>query len=296
MTAPDMGLVKQDDGVLAAWGPQISRFAPSPTGALHLGHAFSAVVGWAAARATGGRWLVRIEDVDPVRCRPEHVAGIFADLNWLELVPDGPVMVQSKRRSVHEGLLHDLAARGFVYGCRCTRSDIAAATAAPHAGDTRPYPGTCRGRPLLPGTAWRLDLSAAGVPMWQTWEDLALGPQGGPADAVGDPVLRRKDGAMAYHLAAVADDRDAGVTLVVRGEDLATATPVQRLLQTLIGAPAPRYLHHPLLTDAHGRRLAKRDHAATLAERRRSGEDGAELRARMLRQAAPLLAAAGLPI
>jgi glutamyl-Q tRNA(Asp) synthetase len=291
-----MGEVKQQAAIGEGLRPEVTRFAPSPTGRLHRGHAFSAVLGWAAAQATQGRWLLRIEDVDRARCRPEHVAAIHRDLAWLGLAPDGPVVVQSQRREAHDRLLGRLIAAGMLYGCRCTRADIAAATAAPHAAQTRPYPGTCRGRPPAAGEAWRLDLAATGLPLVQGWEDRARGRREGRADLGGDPVLRRKDGAIAYHLAAVADDAESGVTLVVRGDDLVEATPVQRLLQTLLAMPVPRYLHHPLIADAHGRRLAKRDRAATLEALREAGEDGLALRDALLRQAAPLLEAAGLPI
>lgn len=277
--------------------PLVSRFAPSPTGRLHLGHAFSAVLGFAAARAAGGQWLLRIEDIDTGRVRPAFADAIRVDLDWLGLMPDGAVMVQSARRPAHLDLLAGLRARGLLYPCRCTRADIARAASAPHAGETVRYPGTCRGAGVDPaGAAWRLDLAATGLTLVQGWLDLAAGPRQGDAGAGGDPVLQRKDGAVAYHLACVADDAAQGVTLVTRGEDLAEATPLQRLLQQLFGLPEPAYLHHPLLADEGGQRLAKRDQAATLAALREGGADPVELRARMLRQSAPLLARAGLPI
>jgi len=279
--------------------PLITRFAPSPTGYLHLGHAFSAVMGWAAALATGGQWLLRIEDIDEGRVRPAHVEAIHADLDWLGLVPDGPIIVQSEQRPSHLAALERLKADGLVYPCICTRADIARAASAPHAGETVAYPGTCRGRTdvdFMAPHAWRLDLAATALPIQQRWRDLAAGPKVGRADLGGDPVLARKDGAMAYHLASVLDDAAQGVTLVLRGEDLAEATPLQRLLQQLLGLPEPAYLHHPLLVDPAGKRLSKRDAAATLAARRGAGEDGPELRTRLLRQSAPLLARAGIPI
>jgi glutamyl-Q tRNA(Asp) synthetase len=279
-------------------GPCVTRFAPSPTGLMHLGHAFSAVTGWAAARATGGKWLLRIEDIDSTRCRPEFVDSIHQDLAWLGLSPDMEPIVQTSRRARHDALLATLEARGLLYACVCTRADIARAASAPHAGETVPYPGTCRGRtaPAAGPHAWRLDLAATGVPRIVRWTDLAAGPQAGDAALGGDPVLVRKDGAIAYHLACIADDADSGVTLVTRGEDLAQATPVQRLLQQLLAFPEPRYLHHRLLTDADGARLAKRSNAPPLAARRTAGDDGAALRRQLLRQSAPLLAVAGLPI
>ncbi len=279
--------------------PLITRFAPSPTGHLHRGHAFSAVMGWAAARETAGQWLLRIEDIDAERVRPGHVEAIHADLAWLGLVPDGPVVTQSERLPLYDAALDRLKADRLVYPCGCTRADIAMAASAPHAGETVAYPGTCRGRSdvdLSAPHAWRLDLAATGLAMEQTWLDLAAGPKAGRADFGGDPVLARKDGAIAYHLACVLDDAAQSVTLVVRGEDLAEATPLHRLLQQLLGLAEPAYLHHALLRDASGNRLAKRAGAATLAVLRAAGEDGAALRRSLLRQSAPLLARAGIPI
>lgn len=276
----------------------ISRFAPSPTGLLHLGHAFSAVVGWAAARASGGAWRLRIEDIDSGRVRADYVPEILADLGWLGLAHDGGAMVQSARRPAHLLALAGLRARGLLYACTCTRADIARAASAPHAGETIPYPGTCRARRDPPDGdfAWRLDLAATGLPMAQGWRDLAAGPQQGRADAGGDPVLMRKDGAIAYHLACVLDDAAQGVTLVTRGADLIESTPLQRLLQTLLDLPAPAYLHHGLLLDDSGRRLAKRDRAATLSALRGDGANGDDVRLQLVRQCAPLLAKAGLAL
>jgi glutamyl-Q tRNA(Asp) synthetase len=277
--------------------PLVSRFAPSPTGLLHLGHAFSALVGFAAARASGGQWLLRIDDIDTGRVRPAFADALLADLAWLGLDPDAPALVQSARQSAHLAHLDELKARGLLYPCQCSRADIARAASAPHAGDTIRYPGTCRDRQVDPaGATWRLDLEATGLAMHQGWHDLAAGPCTGAADLAGDPVLMRRDGAVAYHLACVADDAAQGVTLVVRGDDLAEATPLQRLLQTLLAVPEPAYLHHPLLTDTSGRRLAKRDAAATLKSLRDSGADPTALRSDLLRQCAPLLARAGIPI
>ena len=279
----------------------VTRFAPSPTGLLHLGHGYSAVVGWAAAHAAGGRWRLRLEDIDTGRVRPEYGPAIHADLAWLGLAPDGPAMVQSARRNEHLAALAGLRARGLLYACTCTRADIARAASAPHAGETHAYPGTCRHHapPASGDHAWRLNLLAVartGIAMQQSWHDLAAGRQQGAADQFGDPVLMRRDGAIAYHLACVIDDAAQGVTLVTRGDDLVAATPVQRLLQQLLGLPEPRYLHHGLLLDAQGRRLAKRDHAATLASRRDSGAKGDDVRRQLVRQCAPLLARAGLAL
>jgi glutamyl-Q tRNA(Asp) synthetase len=271
----------------------VTRFAPSPTGRLHLGHAFSAIVGHAAARRSGGRWWLRIEDIDPGRSRPEHVAAIRADLAWLGLDPDGELL-QSTRIAGHAAVLADLRARGLLYPCFCTRADIERAAVAPHGGETGAYPGTCRARgydtAMLAARphAWRLDLGKTGLPMLQHWTDIAAGPQAGRADAGGDPVLGRKDVATSYALACVLDDAAMAVNLVTRGADLVGATPLQRLLQQLLGLDPPLYLHHPLLTDAAGRRLAKRDGAAAL---RSDGADPRSVRAMLEQRAGPLLSA-----
>ncbi|MFA7440104.1 MAG: tRNA glutamyl-Q(34) synthetase GluQRS [Sphingomonadaceae bacterium] len=276
--------------------PFITRFAPSPTGRLHLGHAFSAIVAAELARRTGGRWLLRIEDIDASRCRPELEEAIHADLAWLGLTPDG-VMVQSARMPAYKTALDDLREKGLLYPCFCTRADIARAAAAPHAGETLPYPGTCRGRPIdetelaARPHGWRLDLAATGLAVEQQWLDVAQDMQQGRADAAGDPVLARKDAPVSYHLACVLDDAAQGVTVVTRGADLIDATPLQRLLQTLLGLPAPAYAHHPLLTDANGRRLAKRDDAASVAAMREAGMDARALHMRLLAQAEEFLLA-----
>ncbi len=254
---------------------EVTRFAPSPTGPLHLGHAFAA-----AQAARHGAMRLRIEDIDRSRCRPEHEAAIHADLAWLGLAPAAPPLRQSARRATHRAALEGLHARGLLYACTCTRQQVGAAVeaaAAPHAGETLAYPGTCRGRPPpADGTpfAWRLDLSATGLPMVQRWDDVAAGPRAGRADVAGDPILWRKDDWPAYHLACVLDDAEQGITLVTRGRDLEAATALQRLLQLLLGLPAPRYLHHRLLLNRAGQRLAKRDRAETLSSLRAAGADG----------------------
>jgi glutamyl-Q tRNA(Asp) synthetase len=247
---------------------EVTRFAPSPTGRLHLGHAFAAVV--AASR---GRFLLRVEDIDPGRCRPEYVAGIAEDLAWLGLEPAGTIF-QSGRIAAYRAALGGLAPR--LYPCTCTRTELAAA--APHAGEVVRYPGTCRGKEAPPaGVPFALRLNLEGLPTEWAWEDVVAGPRSGRADAGGDPVLWRKDDGPAYHLACVVDDAHQGVTLVTRGHDLEAATPLQRLLQELLGLPVPRYLHHRLLLGADGRRLAKRDRAATLDGLREAGVDGRRL-------------------
>lgn len=262
----------------------ISRFAPSPSGRLHLGHAFSAVIGHEAARDTGGRWLLRIEDLDPGRCRGEFVDGILKDLKWLELEFDGEPIVQSKRAHLYAEALERLRKEGLVYPCFCTRADIAASLTAPHGDAGGAYPGTCRGLPddrvrraSTPHT-WRLDsakaLAIAGLPSWTEWDGARFHSQ---ARDFGDAILARKDAPSSYHLACVIDDSDCGVDLVVRGEDLRPSTPTQRLLQTLLNLPEPIYRHHPLVLHEDGRRLAKRDLAPTLTAMRDSGVDGAHL-------------------
>ena len=261
----------------------VSRFAPSPTGRLHLGHAYSAVLGHARARGSGGRFLLRIEDLDPTRSRPEFVDGIFADLAWLGLEWDAPVLVQSQRSGVYAAALDRLRAQGLVYACFCTRADIAAALEAPHGPAGGHYPGTCRGLPDDPQRraaqphSWRLDaakaLALTGLPSW-TEDGAAFASARQDFD---DAILARKDAPAAYHLACVVDDADSGVTLVVRGADLRASTPIQRLLQELLRLPEPTYLHHPIVAHADGRRLAKRDLAPTLAAMREAGIDGRAL-------------------
>ena len=271
-----------------------TRFAPSPTGRLHLGHAFSAAIGHARARASGGQFLLRIEDLDPTRSRPEFVAGIEQDLRWLGLEWDGEPLVQSKRTELYAAALEQLKDRGLVYPCFCTRADIAASLTAPHGDAGSSYPGTCRGLPDDPGRrastphSWRLDcgkaLAIAGLPSWQE----ESGRFTASKSDIGDAILARKDAPASYHLSCVVDDAGSGVTLVVRGADLRPSTPIQRLLQELLGLPAPTYLHHPLVTHADGRRLAKRDLAPTLAAMREAGTVGAELAADLLAGKLPL--------
>ncbi|HET9459510.1 MAG TPA: tRNA glutamyl-Q(34) synthetase GluQRS [Sphingomicrobium sp.] len=261
-----------------------TRFAPSPTGQLHLGHAYSAVLAHGAARAARGRFLLRIEDLDQGRCRPEFVAGIEEDLRWLGLDWDGEPLVQSKRTHAYRQALERLRADGLVYPCFCTRSDIAAALSAPHGKPHARYPGTCRGladdpeRRASTPHSWRLDsakaISRVGLPSWTEQRGRRLTAS---ADDIDDEILARKDAPASYHLACVVDDAASDVTLVVRGADLRASIPVQRLLQAILGLPEPSYFHHPLVTHEDGRRLAKRDRAPTLAASRDSGADGRAL-------------------
>ena len=266
-----------------------SRFAPSPTGRLHLGHAFSALVG----RAAGTRFRLRIEDLDAGRCRAEFVDGIFEDLRWLGIGWDGEVLVQSTRTGVYAAALERLRGQGLAYPCFCTRADIVAALSAPHGEAGTVYPGTCRDLPDDPARraaaphSWRLDsakaLALTGVPAWTEHDGTRF-----EAGAIDDVILARKDAPAAYHLACVVDDAASEVDLVVRGADLRPSTPVQRLLQILLGLPEPSYLHHPIVAHLDGRRLAKRDRAPTLAAMRAAGVDGRTLADQLLRGELPL--------
>jgi glutamyl-Q tRNA(Asp) synthetase len=273
----------------------VSRFAPSPTGRLHLGHAFSALIGWSRARSSGGKFLLRIEDIDQTRCRSEYVDGIYEDLSWLGVRWDGPVLVQSQRSAMYAQALKRLEADGLVYPCFCTRADIAAALEAPHGPAGAHYPGTCRGLPDDPERrasephSWRLDAGKAvelvGAPSWTEEDGATFTTNAADLD---DAILARKDAPAAYHLACVVDDAASGVTLVVRAADLRSSTPIQRLLQQLLDLLEPQYLHHPLVTHDDGRRLAKRDRAPTLAALRDDGVDGRALAADLLEGKLPL--------
>ncbi len=264
----------------------VTRFAPSPTGRLHLGHAYSAMLAHDFARAKGGRFVLRIEDIDAGRCREEHVQGIFDDLRWLGLEWDGAVVRQSTRLPLYAEALSQLRGMGLLYPCFCTRRDIAASASAPQGPEGPVYPGTCRAldaaararRTASEPHCWRLDMAAAvarGGPL--CWHDALAGEVAADPLTHGDVVLARKDAPAAYHLAVVVDDAAQGISDVVRGADLFAATHVHRLLQALLGLPTPRYHHHPLLRDAQGRRLAKRDNAPALADIRAQGTDPAAL-------------------
>ncbi|VXC67843.1 tRNA glutamyl-Q(34) synthetase GluQRS [Sphingomonas sp. AX6] len=265
----------------------VTRFAPSPTGRLHLGHGYSALMAHDFARAHGGRFLLRIEDIDRGRCRAEHVQAIFDDLRWLGIDWDEPVVVQSERMKLYAEALDRLKGLGVVYPCFCTRADIAREIAgsqsAPHGPDGPLYPGTCRGlsdaeratRLATEDHAWRIDMGrAVALAGPLDWHDEWAGPIVADPLSLGDVVLARKDAGTSYHLAVTVDDAAQGVSDVVRGVDLFHATHVQRLLQALLGLPTPAYHHHPSLVDREGKRLAKRDGAPTLAAMREAGEDG----------------------
>lgn len=273
----------------------ITRFAPSPTGDLHRGHAYSALLAFEAARAAGGTFLLRIEDIDSTRSRPQFEAQILEDLAWLGLRWPEPVRRQSEHMADYEAALERLRSAGLVYRCFRTRQEVAQAMAsAPH-GPMEAYQGAplpadeeaerlARGEPF----AWRLSLAAAlehlGPRLPLTFLEEGSGPAGETGEIRarpalgGDVVLARKDVGVAYHLAVVVDDALQGVTHVIRGEDLFEAAHVQRLLQTLLGLPTPVYRHHRLLTGPDGRRYAKRDRAETLRALRQAGGSPESLR------------------
>jgi len=273
--------------------PTVTRFAPSPSGRLHLGHAHAAIFAARAAEAGGGRFLLRIEDIDLGRCTPDFEAAIYQDLAWLGLAWETPVRRQSEHLADYRAALDRLAAMGLLYPCFCTRreiaAEIAAAARAPHGPDGPLYPGTCRGlsgaererrRDAGDPHALRLDVAAAVAASGPlTWHDRGRGTRAAEPALHGDVVLARKDIATSYHLAVTLDDAAQGVTLVTRGEDLLPATHVHRLLQALLGLPVPDWHHHGLIGDAAGRRLAKRDDARAIASLRAAGTSPAEVRA-----------------
>lgn len=271
----------------------VTRFAPSPTGQLHKGHAFSALSAFELARRAGGRFLLRIEDIDPTRCTRENAEQILEDLDWLGLEWEKPVRFQSEHLDDYARVAANLESRGLLYPCFCTRSDIQReierAGYAPHGSEGPLYPGTCRGLSdderaarLAAGTphALRLDLEKAlsltGSDL--TWSDSHHGIQRARPGLLGDAVLVRKDIGTSYHLAVVVDDGLQGITDIVRGVDLLESTHLHRILQALLDLPVPAYHHHALLTDAAGNRLAKRDRAVTLKSLRDSGVHPEDLR------------------
>lgn len=259
----------------------VTRFAPSPTGLLHLGHAYSALFAWRRARDSGGRFLLRIEDIDRARCREEFAAGIVEDLIWLGLDWDGDVRRQSEHFADYRAALDRLAAQDMIYPCFCTRADIAGAVSAPHGSLGPLYPGTCRALKaserrarIAAGDAYamRLDCERALArtgPL--AWLDEGLGTITADPRSLGDVVLARKDAPASYHLAVTVDDAIQGVTLVTRASDLLAATHIHRLLQAVLELPVPHWHHHRLLTDARGKRFAKRDRAVALREMRAAG-------------------------
>ena len=264
----------------------VTRFAPSPTGRLHVGHGWSALMAMDLARGAGGTMRLRIEDIDGTRSRPEHVAGIIEDLRWLGVEWDGDILFQSQRIGHYMAALDRLRDMGLLYPCFCTRADIQASLTAPHGPEGPVYPGTCRALGAEEQThriaagkahAWRIDMAQAtaraGPLCWH-----AFGAEGGEVIAAnpavhGDVVLARKDAPASYHLSCTLDDAAMGVTHVLRGTDLRSVTDIHRLLQALLDLPSPAYRHHPLLVDAQGRRLAKRSGAIAIAALRAQGMD-----------------------
>jgi len=258
--------------------PVVTRFAPSPNGPLHLGHAWAAIVAHDRARKSGGTFLLRIEDIDGARSRPDLAAQFRADLAWLGL-SWREVTLQSQRIDRYAQAADALRAAGLLYPCRCTRAQIAA-TATVQGPDGPLYPGTCRRDPVPPGpdVAWRLDMARAMAQAGPlTWEDERRGVQRARPEMFGDVVLWRKDAPASYHLAATVDDAADGVNVVTRGIDLFRATHVHRLLQALLGLPVPRWHHHSVLVGPDGRKLAKRRDARGLVERRLAGENGQDI-------------------
>ena len=275
-------------------GRVVTRFAPSPNGQLHLGHAFSAMCAHDFARQHGGVFHLRIEDIDGTRSRAEHVSGVLADLEWLGLRWDGPVQYQSTHVSRYYDALERLKAMGLLYRCGCSRGDIAAALkslSVPHGQDGPHYPGTCRQRDVSSEVphSWRLDMAKAvelAGPL--RWTDLAAGEQHADPMLFGDVVLWRKDAPASYHLAATVDDAADGVTYVVRGQDLLAYTAIHTMLQQLLGLPEPVYWHHPLLLDVSGEKLSKSKASPALAALREAGEDGPALLANLRKGSLPL--------
>jgi glutamyl-Q tRNA(Asp) synthetase len=270
----------------------VTRFAPSPTGELHLGSAYSAWVCWTRARDAEGTFLVRIEDIDIRRCKREYETAILADLRWLGLTWDGAVRRQSDHFADYGRVLDKLNARGLVYPCFCTRSDIAASAGAPHGPDGPLYPGTCRH--LSPQE--RRDRMEAGVEHCLRLDAAKAAAEAGPYAFTdekrgriegqpllfGDVVIARKDTPASYHLSVTHDDHLQGITLVTRGEDLLPSTHVHVLLQKLLGYATPLYAHHRLLTAPDGRRFAKRDKSLAIRSMRESGLSPGEVVERAL--------------
>jgi len=274
----------------------IARFAPSPTGLLHLGHAYSALFAFECAKKNHGRFLLRIEDIDFTRCRPDAEDGIFEDLAWLGIKWETPVRRQSEHLADYVAAADQLRNRDLLYPCFCTRKDILreieAAGGAPHGLEAGLYPGLCRNLSederqsrMANGEsfAMRLNLGRALAEAGNdlTWLDLQRGLQRAQPNLLGDVVLVRKDIGCSYHLAVVIDDALQGVTRITRGEDLFEATHIQRVLQKLLGLPTAEYEHHRLICDADGRRLAKRDEAESIRSLRHRGVYPGELRTRL---------------
>lgn len=265
----------------------VTRFAPSPTGHLHLGHAFSALYAWRIAQNARGTFILRIEDIDPVRCKEPYIDGIKEDLQWLGLTWKEPVRRQSEHLNDYKKALDVLNEQGLIYPCFCTRREVeeesAAAGHAPHQNPDGPvYPGTCRN--LSPAER-QVKQAERGMPVWRlnmakafhqagtmTWHDRGKGSVTARPEIFGDVVLARKDAPTSYHLSVTVDDYLQGITLVTRGEDLFACTDIHVLLQKLLGYETPDYYHHKLLLDESGKRFAKRNKAVTLRALREEGK------------------------
>jgi glutamyl-Q tRNA(Asp) synthetase len=271
----------------------ITRFAPSPTGRLHIGHAYSAIFSWNEAQRLGGKFILRIEDIDEGRCRREFEEGIYEDLAWLGLTWDKPVRRQSEHMADYRRALQTLQDKGLIYPCFCTRKEIqeeaARAASAPHGPEGALYPGTCRTLTdserktrMASGAAYALRLDVAQA-MTEApalaWTDLAKGEQRATPEILGDVVLARKDVMASYHLAVTLDDYLQGVTCVTRGEDLFYASHLHRLLQHLLDLNVPVWHHHKLLLDHEGKRFAKRNNSVTLQHLRAEGKTPADIMA-----------------
>ncbi|OYW74798.1 MAG: tRNA glutamyl-Q(34) synthetase GluQRS [Verrucomicrobia bacterium 12-59-8] len=280
--------------------PEVTRFAPSPTGWLHLGHAYAAL--FAQEKAAGGRFLIRLEDIDGTRARPEYEGAIFEDLAWLGLEWEEPVRRQSDHFADYRAALVKLEASGVLYPCFCTRreiqEEIARAGNAPQGPDGPLYPGTCRNRDageraqrVAAGESYALRLDVAKAARFVEgnleWTDRERGLFQAQPAVFGDVVLARKDTPASYHLAVVVDDALQGITLVTRGEDLLEATHLHRLLQALLGLPVPEWQHHRLITDEKGKRLAKRDDARSLRSLRAAGWTPERVRDEIRRKLVP---------
>ena len=277
------------------FAPQLvaaTRFAPSPNGRLHIGHAYAAMCAHDFARAFGGAFQLRIEDIDGTRSRAEHIDAIIEDMDWLGLRHDGEVIFQSQRIEHYAVALEKLRDMRLIYRCWCTRSEIAEALkhkSVRHGPDGPVYPGTCRGIERKGPHCWRLDMTAAMQRLGPvTWTDLVAGRQYADPQLFGDMVLWRKDAPASYHLAATLDDAADGITHVVRGKDLFAYTAIHRVLQELLDLPQPVYWHHPLLLDGKGEKLAKSRLSQPLAEYRAQGVSGADLIEQLRRGELPL--------
>lgn len=270
----------------------VTRFAPSPTGYLHLGHAYAAIFAETQARQADGRFILRIEDIDEIRCKAEFEEAIFEDLQWLGLHWENPVRRQSEHLARYAEAIEKLKKLGLVYPCFCTRREIKAeierAGGAPHGLEGPIYPGTCqhlsdkeRNDRANDGEVHALRLNMARaieITEVLSWQDRKLGKQPVKLDKFGDIILARKEIPTSYHLSVTIDDALQGITLITRGEDLADATGIHRLLQSVLGYDVPAYLHHPILTDSEGKRFAKRDQSVTIRSLRTSGKTPDDIR------------------